>query len=170
MPPVDGRFDLTLDWPKGTLVMARSPLSIAKLPLTFEGRVDGMSAATAPMRTSLRLRTEGDVPIDAVTGIAGMGAALPADVRLSGRVRLDVTIAGPSGALETRGAVDAAPLGVAKAGQALFASPAVHATLGTSQKRRRRTSVRPRHGRIGNPARSSPSRTSSRTGRGRTER
>jgi len=133
MPPVDGRFDLALDWPKGTLVIARSPLSVAKLPLTLEGRVDGMSTATAPMRTSLRLRTEGDVPIDAVTGIAGMGAALPADVRLSGRVRLDVTIAGPSGALETRGAVDAAPLGVAKAGQPLFASPAVRATLGTSQ-------------------------------------
>jgi len=133
MPPVDGRFDLTLDWPKGTLVIARSPLSIAKLPLMVEGRVDGMSAATAPMRTALRLWTKGDVPIDAVTGIAGMGAALPADVRLSGRVRLDVTIAGPSGALETRGAVDAAPLGVAKAGQPLFASPAVHATMGTTQ-------------------------------------
>ena len=133
MPPVDGRFDLTLDRPRGTLVIARSPLSIAKLPLTLEGRVDGMSAATAPMRTSLRLRTEGDAPVDAVTGIAGMGAALPADVHLSGRVRLDVTIAGPSGALETRGAVDASALGVAKAGQALFASPAVHATMGTTQ-------------------------------------
>jgi hypothetical protein len=82
------------------------------------------------MHTSLRVRTEGDVPIDAVTGVAGMGAALPADVKLSGRVRLDATVEGPSGALDTRGALDAAPFGVAKGGESLVASPSVHATLG----------------------------------------
>jgi len=128
IPPVDGRYDATLDSPNGTLVLARAPLSVAKLPLTLEGRFEGLKG-TGPGRASARLRTEGDVPIDAVTGVAGMAAALPADVRLSGRVRLDATVEGAIGALETKGAVDAAPFGVAKAGAPLFSAPAVHATL-----------------------------------------
>src|SRR5262249_19644812 len=62
MPPVEGRFDLTLDWGSGTLAISKSPLSVAKLPLALEGRIDGLHGS-APMRTSLRVRTEGDVPI-----------------------------------------------------------------------------------------------------------
>jgi len=128
IPPVDGRFDLTLDHANGTLAIAKSPISVAKLPLSLEGRIEGLHGP-ALMHTSLRLRTEGDVPIDAVTGLAGAGAALPADVRLSGKLRLDASVEGPSGALVTRGALDAAPFGVAKAGQPMFAAPALHATL-----------------------------------------
>ena len=131
LPHIEGRYDATLDWPAGTLVLARAPLSVAKLPLTLEGRFDGLKGA-GPVRTSARVRTEGDVPIDAVTGIAGMGAALPADLRLSGRVRLDATVEGPSGAIETKGALDAASFGVAKAGASVFAAPAVHATLSST--------------------------------------
>jgi hypothetical protein len=131
MPPVDGRFDAALDWPAGTLVLARSPLSVAKLPLTLEGRFEGVRGEEG-MRTSLRLRTEGDAPVDAVTGIAGMGAALPADVRLTGRVRLDATVQGPSSALETRGAIDAAPFGVTRGGKPMLAAPAIRATLARS--------------------------------------
>lgn len=127
IPPVDGRFDLTFDRANGTLAIAKSPLSVAKLPLSLEGRIEGLHGP-ALMHTSLRLRTEGDVPIDAVTGVAGAGA-LPADLRLSGKLRLDAAVEGPSGALVTRGTLDAAPLGVAKAGQPLFAAPAAHATL-----------------------------------------
>lgn len=131
MPPVEGRFDAALDWPAGTLVVSRSPLSVAKLPLTVEGHLDGVRGEGA-LRASLRLRTEGDAPIDAVTGIAGMGSALPADVRLSGRVRLDATVEGPSNALETRGEIDAAPFGVSKAGKPMLAAPTVRATLARS--------------------------------------
>jgi hypothetical protein len=131
IPPIEGKLAATLDWQGGSLAIARSPLAVARLPLTAEGRIDGLRAAP---RIDLRLATPGDVPLDSVTGLPGLAGALPADVRLSGRVRLEAAIAGPSADLSTRARLDAAPLGVTLAGQPLFAAPLVRASASSRGK------------------------------------
>ncbi|MGE5275583.1 MAG: AsmA-like C-terminal region-containing protein [Acidobacteriota bacterium] len=131
IPPIEGKVALTLDWPGGALVIAKSPLAVAKLPLTMEGRIDGLRASP---RVALRLATAGDVPLDGVTGLPGLSGALPAGAKLSGRVRLEAGIEGPSSDLEVRASVDAAPIGVLLSGQPLFAAPAARATLAARGK------------------------------------
>ncbi len=131
IPPIEGKLALTLDWPGGSLVIAKSPLAVAKLPLTVEGRIDGLRASP---RAALRLATAGDVPLDGVTGLPGLSGALPAGAKLSGRVRLEAGIQGPSSDLQARASVDAAPIGVLLSGQPLFAAPAVRATLASRGK------------------------------------
>ncbi len=131
VPPLDGTFAATLDWSKGTLAIANSLLSVAKLPLAVEGRVDGMRKAP---RVDIRIATPGDVAIDDVTGLPGIAGTLPAGVKLSGRVKLEAKIEGPSTDLDTRASVDAAPFGVSVGGQPLLAVPSVRATAGSRGK------------------------------------
>lgn len=123
IPPIEGKYALALDGTGGSLEIAKSPFTVAKLPLTAEGRIDGLR--TSP-RFDLRLATPGDVPLDGVTGLAG---AFPAGVKLSGRVRLEAAIEGPSSDLSARASADAAPLAVTRAGEPLFAAPSARATL-----------------------------------------
>ena len=122
---------MQLDWPGGSLVVAKSPLSVAKLPLTAEGGIDGLHATP---RLDLRISTPGDVPLDTVTGLPGLGGSLPADVKLSGRVRLEASIAGSFSDLTTQGSVDAAPFSVSRGGEPLLAAPAIRATLASRGK------------------------------------
>jgi hypothetical protein len=131
IPPIEGKLVLTLDWPGGSLVIAKSPLAVAKLPLTVEGRIDGLRASP---NVQLHLATSGDVPLDGATGLPGLSGALPAGAKLSGRVRLEAGIEGPSSDLEARASVDAAPIGVLLSGQPLFAAPAARATLASRGK------------------------------------
>ena len=114
IPPLDGTFAMTLDWPNGTLAIARSLFSVAKLPLAVEGRIDDLRRTP---RVDLRLATPGDVAIDDVTGLPGIAGTLPASVKLSGRLRLEAKLEGPATDLDTRASVDAAPFGVSVGGQ-----------------------------------------------------
>ena len=131
VPSIEGKFAMQLDWPAGSLVVAKSPLAVAKLPLTAEGRIDGLHATP---RLDLRIATPGEVPLDAVTGLPGLAGSLPADVKLSGRVRLEASIEGSSSDLTTRGAVDAAPFSVSRGGEPLLVAPAIRATLASRGK------------------------------------
>ena len=131
VPPIEGKFAMQLDWPGGSLVVAKSPLAVAKLPLTAEGGIDGLHATP---RLDLRIATPGEVPLDAVTGLPGLAGSLPADVKLSGRVRLEASIEGSSSDLTTRGAVDATPFSVSRGGEPLLAAPALRATLASRGK------------------------------------
>jgi len=131
MPAVDGTFAATLDWPKGTLVIGRSLLDVAKLPLAIEGRVDDLHATP---QVDLRVTTPGDVGLDAVTGLPGLAGRFPEGVRLAGKVRLELEIKGPSSDLDVRGAADAAPFGVSMDGKPLLEAPSVHATLASRGK------------------------------------
>ncbi len=131
IPALDGTFTLGLDWPKGTLVIGRSVLEVAALPLQIEGRVDEIHGTP---RVDLRIGTPGEVAIDDVTGLPGVSGRLPDSVKLSGRVRLDAKIQGPSDDLEMSGALDAAPLGVSMDRQPMLEAPSVHATLASRGK------------------------------------
>jgi AsmA-like C-terminal region len=131
VPPIAGKFAMQLDWPGGSLVVAKSPLAVAKLPLTAEGRIDGLHATP---RLDLRIGTPGEVPLDDVTGLPGLAGSLPADVKLSGRVRLEASIEGSSSDLTTRGSIDAAPFSVSRGGELLLAAPAIRATLASRGK------------------------------------
>ncbi len=129
MPASNGTLALTLDWPKGTLVIGRSLLDVAKLPLSLEGHVDDLHGQS---RVDLRLETPGDVAIDSVAGLPGLAGTLPAGVKLGGRVRLEARIQGPSSQLDTRASLDATQFAVSMDGQPMLAAPSARATLGSS--------------------------------------
>jgi hypothetical protein len=128
IPPIEGKLAMTLDWRNGTLAVASSPVVVAKLPLTVEGRIDGLRSAP---NVNLRLATPGDVPIDDVTGLPGVSGALPAGVKLAGRARVAAEIEGPSADRTVRASVDAAPFGVSRDGRAVFSAASTRATLGS---------------------------------------
>ena len=128
IPPIEGKVAMTLDWRNGTLVVSSSPLLVAKLPLTAEGRIDGLRSAPS---VNLRLATPGDVPLDDVTGLPGLAGALPANVKLAGRARVAAEIEGPSADRTMRASVDAAPLSVSLGGRSLFSARSARATLGS---------------------------------------
>jgi hypothetical protein len=131
VPAIDGQFAMTLDWPNGSLVIEKAPFSVAKLPITIEGRVDDLRASR---RVDVRIGTPGDVPIDSVTGLPGIAGTLPAGVRLSGRVRLAAEIQGPAADLAARGSLEAAPLGVTVGGRPFLAAASAKATLASQGK------------------------------------
>ena len=131
MPSVDGTLALVLDWGKGTLVIGRSLVEVAKLPLAIEGRVDELKAAR---RVALRIATPGDVELDKVTGLPGLAGRLPASVKLSGRVRVEAQIDGPAAELEMRGSAEASSFAATMDGQPMFSAPALHATIGSHGK------------------------------------
>lgn len=131
MPAAEGTVALTLDWPKGTLVISRSLFEVAKLPLVLEGRLDDLHGQP---RIDLHVSTPGDVAIDSVTGLPGIAGTLPAGVKLAGRVRLDAQIQGPFAELDTRASLDATPFAVHMNGQPMVAAPSARATLGSRGK------------------------------------
>jgi AsmA protein len=126
MPAVDGTVTATLDWTKGTLAIGRSLFDIAELPLALEGRVDDMHKTPV---VDLRITTPGDVGLDHVTGLPGVAGRFPEGVKLSGKVRLDVHVQGPSTDLVMQGSTDVAPLAIAMDGKPMLDAPAIHATL-----------------------------------------
>lgn len=128
IPAIDGRFRGVLDWPHETLTLEPSSVSVAKLPLTIRGRVDGFRAKP---RLDLEVATQGEVPAERVTALPAVAAALPPGMRLSGRVRLTALLRGPAGDLTVHGSATAAPLGLARDGEGgtLLSAPAATATL-----------------------------------------
>jgi hypothetical protein len=126
MPAMDGTLALTLDWPKGSLVVARSLFDIAELPLAVEGRLDDLHKTP---QVDLRVSTPGDVGLDHVTGLPGTAGRFPEGVKLAGRIRLDLQIRGSAEDLDARGSADAAPFAVSMDGKPLLDAPSVHATL-----------------------------------------
>jgi hypothetical protein len=128
VPAIDGRFRGVLDRPHWTLILERSAVSIAKLPLTVEGRIEGLRGKP---RLDLALTTREEVPIDRVTALPAVASALPPGVRLSGRVRLAAALRGPADDLAVHGSASAAPLGLSRDGEAgpLLAAPSATATL-----------------------------------------
>ena len=131
IPATDGTFALKLDWPKGTLVIARSLFDVASLPLAIEGRVDDLRKAP---RVDIHVATPSDAAVDDVTGLPGLAGRLPDSVRLAGRVRLDVRVQGPPSDLAMRGSLEAADFGVSVDKQAYLAAPSLHATLDSQGK------------------------------------
>jgi AsmA protein len=126
IPAIDGQFVATLDWPHGVLILEKSPIAVAKLPLTMQGRIDDLR--TAP-RVDLALATPGEAAIDSVTGLPGVAGTLPAGLKLSGRVRLSAEVSGPMGDLAAHASVAAAPLEVSQDGQPTFTAASATATL-----------------------------------------
>lgn len=126
IPALEGQFVSTLDWPNGSIVLERSPVSVAKLPLTAQGRADGLRSAP---RFELTVATPGEVEIDSVTGLPGIAGTLPKGLKLSGRVRLSAEISGPATDLAAHASLAAAPLAVTRDAQPLFAAANATATL-----------------------------------------
>ena len=128
IPAIDGRFRGVLDWPHATLTLEPSSVSVARLPLTIRGRIDGLRAKP---RLDLEMATQGEVPAERVTALPAVAAALPPGVRLSGRVRLTALLRGPAGDLAVHGIRDAAPLRLSRDGEEgpLLAAPTATATL-----------------------------------------
>ena len=126
VPAIEGQFVASLDWPHGALVLENSPLSLAKLPLSLQGRVDDLR--TAP-RVDFKLATPGDVAIDSVTGLPGVAGTLPPSVKLSGRLRLSAELSGPASDLSAHASLEAAPFGVSLDGQPFLAAGSATATL-----------------------------------------
>jgi len=128
LPAIDGRFRGVLDRPHWTLTLERSAVSIAKLPLTVEGRIEGLRGKP---RLDLALATREEVPIDRVTALPAVASALPPGVRLSGRVRLAASLRGPADDLAVHGSASAAPLRLSRDGEdgPLLAAPSATATL-----------------------------------------
>ena len=128
IPAVDGRFSGVLDWPHAALTLERSSLTVASLPLSVHGRIDGLRAGP---RLDLSIATQGEVPAERVTALPAVAAALPPGVRLSGRVRLTVSLRGPAGDLTVHGSADATPLNLSHDGEQvpLLAAPYATATL-----------------------------------------
>ncbi|HEY2797530.1 MAG TPA: AsmA family protein [Thermoanaerobaculia bacterium] len=128
VPEIDGRFRGVLDRPHWTLTLERSAVSIAKLPLVVEGRIQGLRGKP---RLDLALATREEVPIDRVTALPAVASALPPGLRLSGRVRLAASLRGPADGLAVHGSASAAPLGLSRDGDdgPLLAAPSATATL-----------------------------------------
>ena len=162
-PSVDGTFAAVLDWPKGTLAIGHSLFDIANLPLDVEGRIDDLHKER---RVALRIGTPGDVELDKVTGLPGLAGRLPASIKLSGRVRVEAQIDGPAAELEMRGSADASSFGVSW--MASRSSPrrrSMPRSARMATRRSRAVSPRPRE-----RSKTSSSRSSPPTGRGRTAR
>ncbi|HEY4229765.1 MAG TPA: AsmA-like C-terminal region-containing protein, partial [Thermoanaerobaculia bacterium] len=128
VPAIDGRFRGALDRPRSILTLERSAISIARLPLTVEGRIEGLRAKP---RLDLALETREEVPIERVTALPAVASALPPGVRLSGRVRLWASLRGPADDLTLHGSASVAPLGLSRDGEGrpLLAAPSATATL-----------------------------------------
>ncbi len=131
IPAVNGTFESTLDWPKGALAIGRSVFEVGRLPLTIQGRLYDLRKEP---RVALRIATPGDVELDRVTGLPGLAGRLPASVKLSGRVHVEMQIEGPSADFEMRGSAEASSFGVSMDGQPLFAASSLHAMLGSRGK------------------------------------
>ena len=82
MPVVDGTVALTLDWPRGTLLVGRSIFDVAELPLAVEGRVDELRKTPV---VNLRVGTPGEVGLDHVSGLPGIAGRFPENVKLCGQ-------------------------------------------------------------------------------------
>ena len=128
IPAFDGRFQGVLDWPHATLTLEPSSVSVANLPLTIRGRVDGLRAKP---RLDLEVATQGDVPAERVTALPAVAAALPPGVGLSGRVQLTALLRGPAGDLAVHGSATATPLRLIRDGDGvpLLTAPNATATL-----------------------------------------
>jgi hypothetical protein len=126
IPSVNGTFSMNLDWGKGTLVIDRSLVQVAAVPVAVEGSIADLRGSR---RMALHLSTPGEATIDDLTGLPGLAGRLPESVRLSGRVRLDARIEGPSSDLETRGTLDAAPFAILYEGRPFLSTPSAQASF-----------------------------------------
>ncbi len=126
LPSLDGQLAGVLDWPHGALTVEPSPVTIAKIPLMVQGRVDGLRKAP---RVDWRLVTPGEIAIDGVSGLPGEAGTLPADFKIAGRVRLTAEVAGTSEDRTRHASLAAVPLAVSQAGQSILDAPSATATL-----------------------------------------
>jgi hypothetical protein len=126
LPALDGQLSAVLDWPHGGLTVEQSPLSIAKIPLMVQGRIDGLR--TTP-RLDLRFTTPGEVAIDGVSGLPDAAGTLPADFKIAGRVRLTAEVAGSAADRTRHASFAAAPLEVSQGGQAILSAPSATMTF-----------------------------------------
>lgn len=126
LPALDGQLAAVLDWPHGALTLEPSPISLAKIPLMVQGRVEDLR--TTP-RVDLRFTTPGEVAIDGVSGLPDAAGSLPADFKISGRVRLTAEVAGSSADRTRHASLAAVPLEVSQGGQPVLSAPGATATL-----------------------------------------
>jgi hypothetical protein len=126
LPSLDGQLSAVLDWPHGTLSVDQSPITIAKIPLMVQGRVDGLRKAP---RVDWKLATPGEVAIDGVSGLPDAAGTLPADFKISGRVRLTAEVAGSSEDRTRHASLAAVPLEASQGGQPILAAPSATITL-----------------------------------------
>ena len=131
IPAVDGRFRGVLDWPNAALTLESSSLTVASLPLSVSGRIQGLRSRP---RLDLSIATQGEVPAERVTALPAVAAALPPGVRLSGRLRLTARLRGPANDLTVQGSADAAPLHLSRDGEPAPLLVAPHATATLESK------------------------------------
>jgi hypothetical protein len=127
LPPIDGEWAMTLDWPSESLVVRRASLRAGSVPITAEGRIDGIRGA-AP-RVDARVATPGSVDLGNLLSLAAAaGRSTPANLRLSGRLRFEARVRGASSDLAARVQADASSLDARVDGQPVFAAAALHAS------------------------------------------
>jgi hypothetical protein len=126
LPALDGQLSGVLDWPHGALTLEQSPITIAKIPLMVQGRVDGLRKAP---RVDWKLATPGEVAIDGVSGLPDAAGTLPADFKISGRVRVAAEVAGSTEDRTRHASLAAVPLEVSQGGQSILAAPSATVTL-----------------------------------------
>ncbi|HEY2797531.1 MAG TPA: AsmA family protein [Thermoanaerobaculia bacterium] len=126
LPALDGQLTGVLDWPHGALTLEQSPITIARIPLMVQGRVDGLRKAP---RVDWKLATPGEVAIDGVSGLPDAAGTLPADFKISGRVRLTAEVAGSMEDRTRHASLAAVPLEVSQGGQSILAAPTATVTL-----------------------------------------
>ena len=133
IPAVDGRFRGVLDLPHTALTLEPSSVTVASLPVSLQGRIEGLRARP---RLDLSIATQGEVPAERVTALPAVAAALPPGVRLSGRLRVRALLRGPAGDLTVRGSADASPLQLSRDGEPdpLLAAPYATATLESTRE------------------------------------
>ena len=127
LPPIHGEWAATLDWPSESLVVHRATVHAGSLPVTAEGRVDGLRGASP--RIDVRVASPGGVDLrHALSLAAAAGRAVPANVRLSGRLRFEARFRGDSSDLAARVQADASSFDAQVDGRPVFAAAALHAS------------------------------------------
>jgi len=127
LPPVESEYAVTLDVPKDSLVVHRATLSAASLPVSAEGRVDGLRSEP---RVDLRLSTPESIPLERIASLAAAaGKRLPESLRVSGRLRLEARVRGRASDLAARLQADASSLGASVDGKPVISAASLHAAV-----------------------------------------
>jgi hypothetical protein len=125
LPALDGQLTAILDWPHGALTSSRRRSRSRRFPSCCRD-IDGLR--TTP-RVDLRFTTPGEVAIDGVSGLPDAAGTLPADLKISGRVRLTAEVAGSAADRTRHASLAAVPLEVSQGGQPVLSAPSATATL-----------------------------------------
>src|SRR5262249_33499788 len=126
LPPVEGESAGPLDAPSDSLTIHRSTVRAASLPLTAEGRVDGLRADP---RLDVRIATPEAVSVERILSLASAAGRLPESLRASGRLRFEARVRGHASDVAARLEADASTLDARADGKPVFAATSLHADV-----------------------------------------